>query len=89
MATKIPDAAVVEQAQDAVNAGDDLSKREQAALAAQRAVDLERGYEVIDWKGVKLFRTIYGGDTHHNESEIIKRVNEQRIAAADPFNQQG
>jgi hypothetical protein len=56
---KAPDAAVVEQAQGKIEAGDDLSKREAAALEAQAEIDRQRGYRRIEWRpGIFMWQHI-------------------------------
>lgn len=82
--------AVVEKAQEKDARGDDLSQREQKALAAQAEIDYQRGYRRIEWKpGVWHYQAINGLHTDENEQRMIAHVNEQRLDAADPFNQRG
>jgi hypothetical protein len=71
--TKAPDAAVVEQAQDKIEAGDDLSKREAAALEAQAEIDRQRGYTREEWKpGIWQYRSLVTGHTAPTEYEIVQ-----------------
>lgn len=79
---KAPDPAVVEKAQAKMAEGDDLNQREQKALEAQRALDEERGYEVVEWKGIPLYRALVGGHACFSESEMMQHVTAQRLEAA-------
>lgn len=79
---KAPNPAIVEKAMDKIDAGDDLSKREAAALEEQRRIDLDRGYTFEPWKnGVWHYRSLIDHDTAFSETEIIRKVNEARVNA--------
>jgi hypothetical protein len=82
MTDKAPNPAIVEKALDKIDAGDDLSKREAAALAAQAKIDADRGYTYEEWKpGVYHYRSLIDHDTAFTETEIIRKVNEARVNA--------
>jgi hypothetical protein len=60
---KAPNPAVVEKAHLKQDSGDELNQREAAALEAQAAIDNQRGYREVDWKGQKHFQSLITGHT--------------------------